>query len=328
MDLPARRRQAQREQSTSDGGAGSEEAWRAFDTSTEAGRLLRRLYGSQKPEVAYPPVRTAESNLSSRRAFVPGGGKHDTDPREARKQVVQLEVPDPTPMRAPTFHPVDFVPRRRGKDVIDSELQEAEEEALRYRPPHRNASSTDAEKSRLQNRFSMKGGKGLPEELTQPAIEGEIPLHLQMGARGRRRPPAGHARGVGPSKSEEERLFDQVAAEIADREQYLERLRQMGALKQEEERIIRAEIADRVKDMEVLDRRIEAKGKERRAGGGGGGVGRARGAAGAARAPPPARAAAPSRAPAQQRGGLAVGGAVGPFRAPRVVTYSDPDASR
>lgn len=257
---------------------------------------------------------------------MPGGGKHDTDPREARKQVVQLEVPDPTPMRAPTFHPVDFVPRRRGKDVIDSDLRSAEEEALRYRPPHRKASSTEAEKSRLQNRFSLKGGKGLPEELTAPAIDGEIPLHMQMGARGRRRRGRpGPGRGGQQGQSEEERLFEQVAAEIKDREQYLERLQEMGALKQEEERIIRAEIADRVKDMEVLDKRIEARG---RTGRGGAGAAPAGGEASASRVRAPAPAPAPARAAARQRPELAVGGAVGPFRAPRVVTYGDPEASR
>ena len=53
-------------------------AWQAFDTSTEAGRMLKKLYGSSAghPNIAYPKLTTKPRKQMPK--FIPGGAKLDS----------------------------------------------------------------------------------------------------------------------------------------------------------------------------------------------------------------------------------------------------------
>ena len=73
----------------------NKDAWRTFGTGTEAGRLLKQLYGDRsKPQIKYPKVRTEPRGPVP--AFVPAGGKHDVDAREAKPDAPRVNVPRPT----------------------------------------------------------------------------------------------------------------------------------------------------------------------------------------------------------------------------------------
>ena len=52
-------------------------AWQAFDTSTEAGRMLKKLYGGAAghPNIAYPKLTTKPRKQAPK--FIPGGAKLD-----------------------------------------------------------------------------------------------------------------------------------------------------------------------------------------------------------------------------------------------------------
>ena len=75
----ARRRAAPRRPQPS---MAQNKAWQAFDTSTEAGRMLKKLYGSSAghPNIAYPKLPTKPRKHMPK--FIPGGAKLDaTDAR-------------------------------------------------------------------------------------------------------------------------------------------------------------------------------------------------------------------------------------------------------
>lgn len=61
-ELPARKKllekqQQQKQESVEEEEQIQKDAWKNFDESSEAGRLLRKLYGSKtKPQINYPAV--------------------------------------------------------------------------------------------------------------------------------------------------------------------------------------------------------------------------------------------------------------------------------
>lgn len=185
----------------------------------------------------------------------------------------------PRPLCSPTarlqyepVHLVDLVPRRKHRDTIEAELRAAQVDVEQYRPPLRKAVSTDKHKLLLQNQFTYKGGKALPEELTMPPIVGHIPLALQMNrdddvGRARRRAgtlPGAQAASHNPESillAEYERTFDEMARTVEERKEFLARMRELGQGAQHEA-VVLAEIREQVREMERLDKLIaEKKGK-------------------------------------------------------------------
>lgn len=112
--------------------------------------------------------------------------------------------------------------------------------------------------------FTFKGGKGLPTELTHP--EGEMPLEvaskrkemermdavrLKRGLAPNRAAPSAGGRGRAPL-SENEQLAEHISSEIEERRQHLEEMLELGQLKPEKERQLRAEIATKVRELQSL----------------------------------------------------------------------------
>ena len=70
------------------------DAWRAF-AGTDAGRLLARIYGGNKPQVNVPAPKTRSSS-EPRPDFVPAGGMPENDARRStfnREQANSMHVP-------------------------------------------------------------------------------------------------------------------------------------------------------------------------------------------------------------------------------------------
>ena len=95
--------------------------WRAFDRSTEAGRMLAKLYGAKnKKKISYPKVRVdPKLRNAPRRTFCPGGGKVGVDARKGERVRVEVQAPyfpsqrgqkfDSTGRALPSYGHVDFV---------------------------------------------------------------------------------------------------------------------------------------------------------------------------------------------------------------------------
>ena len=153
--------------------------WKAFDTSTEAGKLLQQLYGGQmkNPNIEYPKLQPRADAAKQRPKFIPGGAREGaSDPRAATKRAANVNVPKMGRHERARPAAIEYVEKRRSGAVIDAQVQDAKMRLECYRPPNVKPFSTDAEKAKVQERFEFGGGRCLPEELTHHA--GPLPSEM------------------------------------------------------------------------------------------------------------------------------------------------------
>lgn len=246
------------------------ENWKQFQ-GTELGSLLGQIYGNQnRPKIQYPKFKTSSSSTVSKKDWLPGGGKVDAvDPRKATRRPVNINVPKLTGNSSETnldidarsgLKAIDIIPKRKGADVIKQEIDDIRMRQERYRPAYVKPVSVDAEKDRLNQIFTFKGGKGLPTELTHP--EGEMPMERIQKMKERERVEAIKIkRGLAtlpatttytPTLSVQEQLAEQITEEINNRRNYLEEMKGLG-LKPSEERRLKLEIASKISELERLN---------------------------------------------------------------------------
>jgi hypothetical protein len=236
------------------------ENWKQFH-GTELGGLMTKIYGNEgRPKINYPkPKQKKPSEVKE--TFLPCGGKPGAqDPRKSTKRDVKVAVPKLGKKSGSGYSAIDCVPRRRNEDVIRDELDEIAMRRAHYRPAHTKAVSTDAEKDKYSQICTFHGGKGLPEQLTQPV--GEAPFEIQakkkeaermknLRSKYRRGGPEPEVRA--PTQlSHQETLAQQITEEINERCDHLKEMTELGASARETA-TIRAEIAQRVADLKKLD---------------------------------------------------------------------------
>lgn len=167
-----------------------------------------------------------------------------------------------------TFAPVDFIPKKRAVDDCKEFLDDVEMRQLAYRPPNVNAYSADAEKERLSEVFTHKGGMALPKELTHPV--GPVPSEVRQRLFEQQRIDEARATrrarlngGVDPMAKEEapvqvdtrthkDHLFDQIYSEITDRRNHQEAMEVAGGGKDTRKKTA-AEISSRLSKLSALD---------------------------------------------------------------------------
>ena len=149
------------------------EHWKQFQGS-ELGSLLSSIYGRPHANIKYPKLATRQTE--SKDIWRPISNKPGAvDPRNATRREVGLEVPKMRGGR--TFSRpalIDCIPKRRNETEIRGELETIKMQQTHYRPAH-FAARGDAEKERISEIFTYRGGKGLPEELTVP-VQQETPF--------------------------------------------------------------------------------------------------------------------------------------------------------
>ncbi len=136
--------------------------------------------------------------------------------------------------------------------------------------------STEAEKRRLQAINTLKGGKGLTDELTMPSIEGRIPLHLgsnsrqRGGGRARLGAPGAGSPVRGPDSRELREMnamFNAIMAEMQAEEAALRRAQAdaesgndaAAEASASTVQLCMERIRDKVADMQKLDKLIRAE---------------------------------------------------------------------
>ena len=236
--------QATSSSSSSVGGGGpggpNNENWRAFGNDSEAGRLLAKLYGgSYKPAINYPPLKTRKADDLQDRVWRPTDKANNVDPRLSKfdKGAANRVCVPKNFGRGDrhAFAPVDLVPKKRSGAECKATIADFEMRDRAYRPPNRAAFSSDAEKERLAEVFTYKGGAALPAELTN--MVGPMPSEMKRQqaelervekAKSSRRarlnggvdPMAATSSGKNATYEEtdpKELLFDQIYDEIKDR---------------------------------------------------------------------------------------------------------------
>jgi hypothetical protein len=265
------------------GGEDNSDLWKALGTDTEAGRMLRKLYGG-RPNRALEFVPQPRVNpslaVSKRRPFIPAGASLDAeDPRKAsvdHDAAAAVEVPpDYDAMRRLRWKPPALIDTHAGKRRSKASIDVAETRAARLAdraPTHGgNASGTDLEKRKLQLAFQFKGGKSLPPSVAADPLEGEVPMSLVLGrpVRGRRAPKADAAataasspgRKHGPSSAylfELLALFDDVLRSVEEEKDLLRGGR--GASGTGEPRsAIRARVEQKIGELDRLEQAIDAE---------------------------------------------------------------------
>ena len=138
--------------------------------------------------------------------------------------------------------PVDQIPRRRRADVIQAALAEEAENQRRAGPPlPRGPLLGEAEKQKCADAMRFRG------EIPQITPEQRA---AQLKARGK----------ANEAKSELEtlqELFDATLAEVEERKTFLSQLEAKGALSRDRVHQIRAEIRQRIDDMQKIDRLMQ-----------------------------------------------------------------------
>jgi hypothetical protein len=245
------------------------ENWKQFQ-GTELGSLLGQIYGNNRPKIQYPKFKTSTLNIP-KKDWLPGGGKVDAvDPRKATRKPVNINVPKLTGHASETnleidsrigLKAIDVIPKRKGAEIIKQELDDIRMRQERYRPAYVKPVSVDAEKDRLNQIFTFKGGKGLPTELTHP--EGEMPMERVQRLKEKERMEAIKIkRGLAtlpsvstnytPTLSVQEQMAEQITEEINNRRKYLEEMKELGSLKPADERRLKMEISSKLTELEKL----------------------------------------------------------------------------
>ena len=225
-----------------------EENWKQFH-GTEIGSLLSSIYGknSGANKINYPTPQT--------KAFTPtkkfnSTGNTGLDPK-VKKQLNDIEYYQKKPARLPTRAAVDLIPKRKHENHIKEEIAQIQLQQQHYRPAFNQPVSTDAEKMRLNQICTHKGGKGLPKDFVLPVTKApfEIENEKQMQHK--------NVNGQGPSRhnipmSPEVELAKQITDEINDRVAHLQEMKANGIISQYEETTIENEIKQRVRELKML----------------------------------------------------------------------------
>ena len=228
--------------------------WQNF-RGTELGGLLTSLYGNPKPQINYPKPKRKEFTPTV--PFSSSIAKPEArDPRTSTRRNVVVAVPKPKVSTRQQLAPVDLISRRKQNSVIRAELDDMRIRNTYYRPAHTKPIG-EKEKEKLANIFSYKGGKGLPEELTNPV--GETPdEYLQkknekeriLRIREERNPEK--YRNYKPILSDNEQLKEQIVSEINERREYIADMRHQG-LPIRDEAKIKFEISQRVSELQKME---------------------------------------------------------------------------
>jgi len=232
------------------------DSWKSFDSNSEAGRILRRLYAAGKhnaPLVKYPKVRRKKN------AVPPGqevwGRSDPTKGIDKRERERKLVIPKPTKPQKPNPAPILSISRRKNITEIQKMHESIEEDRRLNHPRARKAVSTEMEKRRLAMQFQFKGGKALPENGTSQPIEGHIPLSLITGKPTRldykQKEEKKKEIALLAEKKCLENDFDSVAKEVESLRQSLDFLGPRATAKQIAH--LRSELKSRVDEMQNIN---------------------------------------------------------------------------
>ncbi|KAF0695938.1 Aste57867_13286 [Aphanomyces stellatus] len=204
-------------------GSDNAEAWRAFGSDTEAGRLLKKLYcGNSKPVINYPKVKTKKQTPAG--PFLPGGaagGEARTNNLATSNTARSIKVPTLGNQSTHHFAAIDMLPvHRRPKETIDKEMVQLKRSVEGYRPSVAKFPGSDAEKQKLQQRFTYAPGTILPREM----LPGSDLLDKELAHADAKREGGGPATTLQELKN----LKTQVVRDIDERKRYIAEMASLG----------------------------------------------------------------------------------------------------
>ena len=254
-----------------------EYAWKIFQRDTEAGRLLSLFYGvpPSTQRVTFPKIKRRrrlsntiganssrnDDNEDAKGEYqtkgwkttycVHGWNKEDEELKEKerkqhRARALSMAVPRVGRAGGKDVQENDAnakvyqIPRRKTESTCKNTLKDYDFANKKYRPPHCHAISSESEKQRLNDIFGNRGGRCLPEDLTNPRT---VSISMEK------------CDDVGSGKSrasQPDTLFDQIYQEILDRRQHQKAMEETGAGEATQE-MTAHEIKIRLQQLKKLD---------------------------------------------------------------------------
>ena len=228
--------------------------WRVFKHHSEAGRLLRRLYGvsvEDKPPITYPPlVRKNRSDTNSTQVAHKSPwqiGNKSNSGIVTCKTKQSVSVPKVGIGKEPRNRKsiacidehrkkqnVDSIPHRKTEIACRDDWNKCDQIRKEYRPPNPKVCYAGDEKDRLNTVFASKGGRGLPDELTRSKIESK-----------------GNSGEAEVTCRKMTSIVDEIKYEINERATYLNEIDETGlSISTKERTKIHSEIEDRIRELE------------------------------------------------------------------------------
>jgi hypothetical protein len=206
-----------------------DDLWKKVGRESEAGKLLFKLFKvPNKPLVYYPPVTTKKAPL-------PFETKRTVS---APKPIVDYPALKPKPGKK--LHAIDLISRRKPRSAIEEETKVAP----RPKYPGRPGVDREEMKTQLQDKFQFSTG-ALPKQVMMPATEA-IPGEVRARRREKPKPK------VEPEADSLESMFDQIVKEIEERQTFLQEMEELGECTEEVEARIKAEIVERISDLQKI----------------------------------------------------------------------------
>ena len=197
--------------------------WKDSKGESEAGKLLFELYRfKNKPQIYYPPVKTKKKPLPFEES------------KSKPKEKPVIDYPELTKPQKPKFHPIDFVPKKKNKDQIESEVKESQKHPTNYAKKGMNREQLKAD---LQEKFQFSNGI-LPKTLNTALVK-NIPTKVKPSV-------------AVDVPSDPDALFDLIIKEIEERQQHLEDLKAYNQLTSDKENQLKGEIAVRISELQRL----------------------------------------------------------------------------
>ena len=235
--------------------------WRAFRHDTEAGRLLARLYGvdnrSSTTNIKYPKLKPNQQQpLHHDAQWRSVGAPHTRDPTEKRYDRAKAQaVPVPkfgrNKIDSTRSSAVDRIPHRRSAQSCSNEVANGRKQSGAYRPPRQNVIYSEAEKEKLSEINTYRGGKILPTDLTHPVAP--LPSEIEKRQREADRLRKSQMDEPHASQSSSSTLFDQILNEINERRAWQSEMEVIGAGGKSRQKTVE-EISARIKELHRIDK--------------------------------------------------------------------------
>ena len=266
--------------SSKGGSYDKEPSWKVFDNTTEAGRLLKKLYGVNhhiNHTVTYPKLKLKPSNKPFRSEWREVGGlAGKNDPTKIyfnKEKANAVKIPKvglrgiATPLQINEVRPLKKTETLCKIDVERNALIKT-----KYRPSNYNYTSSEKEKNNLRKVFEYKGGFALPVELTHPTLEclteeqRKEMSRIQLAKVQRKERLDGKFQSMEkkilPKQQEEEStksiLIKQILSEISERREFQLAMEEIGDGSPFRERTSH-DISQRVMDLHSLDPNLAKK---------------------------------------------------------------------
>lgn len=237
--------------------------WKAFGMESTVGKKLFLMYNSKnklQTKVSYPEIRPKPK---IKRAEAQPAAENNPIPIIVRKL---NSVNSPAFVRKPQIH---SVARRKPLAVIEQEKRDVINEP-KYKPKEGKDRNRMIEELQNKIRRVKLSGKTAFDDPSRPLINGQdiAKIEASLNAKRERLEKRFMLAEVKTSKQEEERtpeddraelnqLFDEIVAEIEERQEYLSDLERLG--RKDLQSHVKQEIIERISDLEKITKMLKNK---------------------------------------------------------------------